>query len=46
VTYAISSKNFVSSAIEVAKGAVTGSTAEVNKLRHLEESELQQCKSY
>lgn len=45
ITYAISSKNFVSSAIEVAKGAVTGSTAEVNKLRHLEESEIQQWRS-
>ncbi|CZT14486.1 probable blue-light-inducible Bli-3 protein [Ramularia collo-cygni] len=45
ITYAISRKNFISSAIEVAKGAVTGESPQVNKLRHLEESELQQWRS-
>lgn len=45
ITYAISSKNLITSTIEVAKGVVTGETAAVNKLRHLEEAEIQQCKS-
>lgn len=45
ITYAVSRKNFISSAIEVAKGVVTGESPAVNKLRHLEEAELQQCKS-
>ncbi|KJX98034.1 hypothetical protein TI39_contig443g00012 [Zymoseptoria brevis] len=45
ITYAISSKNIVTSTIEVAKGALTGQTAQVNKLRHLDESELQQWRS-
>lgn len=45
ITYAVSRKNFISSTIEVAKGVVTGQSPQVNKLRHLEESELQQCKS-
>ncbi|CAD0107346.1 unnamed protein product [Aureobasidium uvarum] len=31
--------------VEFAKGVATGETAQVNKLRYLDESELQQCKS-
>jgi general stress protein 26 len=31
--------------VEFAKGVVTGEAAQVNKLRYLDESELQQCKS-
>lgn len=42
--YAISSKTAVGSLVEVAKGAITGEAAQVNKLRHLSEAELQQCK--
>lgn len=45
ITYAVSRKNFITSTIEVAKGIVTGESPAVNKLRHLEEAELQQCKS-
>jgi len=45
ITYAVSRKNFISSTIEVAKGVVTGQSPQVNKLRHLEESELQQWRS-
>ena len=44
VTYATASKNVVTSTIEVVKGAITGQTASVNKLRHLSESEIQQCR--
>jgi hypothetical protein len=43
--YAISQRTAIGSAIEVAKGAVTGEAANVNKLRHLSESDLQQCRS-
>lgn len=43
--YAISKKTMVGSAIEVAKGALTGEAASVNKLRHLSEGELQQWRS-
>lgn len=42
--YAISSKTAVGSLVEVAKGAITGEVAQVNKLRHLSESEIQQCR--
>ncbi|CAK1366976.1 unnamed protein product [Cercospora beticola] len=45
VTYATSAKNFVTSTIEVVKGAVTGETPSVNKLRHLSEQEVQQWRS-
>lgn len=45
VTYATASKNLLTSTIEVVKGAVTGETAAVNKLRHLSESEVQQWRS-
>ena len=43
-TYAINSKNMVSRAMEVAKGTVTGESAQVNKLRELSTDELKQCK--
>jgi len=43
--YAVSRKNMVSSAIEVAKGAVTGETPATNKLRYLSEQELEQVRS-
>ena len=43
--YAISRKNMVSSAIEVAKGVVTGETPATNKLRYLSEEELEQVRS-
>lgn len=45
VTYATSKKNFVTSTVEVVKGAVTGETPDVNKLRHLSEQEVQQWRS-
>jgi general stress protein 26 len=43
--YSISSKTLIGSAIEVAKGAITGETASVNKLRYLSEGELQQWRA-
>jgi hypothetical protein len=43
--YAISKKTMIGSAIEVAKGAITGEAASVNKLRHLSEGELQQWRA-
>lgn len=42
--YAISNRTAVGSLVEVAKGAITGETAQVNKLRHISESEVQQCR--
>ena len=44
-TYAVSSKNILGRGYEVAKGTVTGQAASVNKLRELNEDELQECKS-
>ncbi|KAI4789821.1 hypothetical protein E4T45_13303, partial [Aureobasidium sp. EXF-8846] len=35
----------IGNAVEFAKGVVTGETAQVNKLRYLDESELQQWRS-
>ncbi|KAF2722355.1 hypothetical protein K431DRAFT_284046 [Polychaeton citri CBS 116435] len=43
--YAISRRTAIGSAIEVAKGAVTGEAAQVNKLRHLSESEVSEWRS-
>ncbi|KAI1382683.1 uncharacterized protein F4822DRAFT_435359 [Hypoxylon trugodes] len=40
-TYSVSDKTFVGFAAEVAKGTVTGQTANVNKLREISESEIQ-----
>lgn len=42
--YAISRKNVFSAVVEVAKGVVTGETPQVNKLRHIDEQELQKGK--
>lgn len=42
--YAISNRTAVGSLVEVAKGAITGEAAQVNKLRHISESEIQQCR--
>ncbi|KAF2711633.1 hypothetical protein K504DRAFT_489474 [Pleomassaria siparia CBS 279.74] len=43
--YATSKKTAVGSAIEVAKGVVTGEAADVNKLRKISEEEVQQWKA-
>jgi general stress protein 26 len=43
--YATSKKTAVGSAIEVAKGVITGETANVNKLRKISEEEVQQWRS-
>jgi len=43
--YAISKKTIVGSAFEVAKGAVTGEAAGVNKLRYLSQEDLQQWRA-
>ncbi|QDS78029.1 BLI-3 blue-light-inducible Bli-3 protein [Venturia effusa] len=43
--YAISHKTSVGSLVEVAKGAITGEAAQVNKLRHISESEIQQWRA-
>ena len=43
--YAVSRKNMISSAFEVAKGAVTGETPATNKLRYLTEAELDQVRT-
>ncbi|TKX21527.1 bli-3-like protein 1 [Elsinoe australis] len=40
--YAIARRTAVGGAVEFAKGVVTGSAPSVNKLRHLDENELQQ----
>ncbi|RMX73663.1 hypothetical protein D0869_13376 [Hortaea werneckii] len=39
--YAVSRRTAIGGAIEVAKGVLTGEAAQVNKLRHLDEQELQ-----
>lgn len=44
IQYAVSRKTIIGSAIEVAKGIVTGEAPQVNKLRHLDEQELQQAR--
>lgn len=43
--YAISQATSIGQAVEVVKGVVTGSAPNVNKLRHLSESELSQWRS-
>lgn len=40
--YAISRRTVIGGAIELAKGVITGEAPQVNKLRHISESELQQ----
>lgn len=44
-TYALAVGTSLGRGIEIIKGAVTGQTAEVNKLRELTEKELDECKS-
>jgi hypothetical protein len=44
-TYAITDKTLIGRVVEVAKGTVTGETASVNKLREINESEVQQWRS-
>jgi len=45
IQYAVSRSTQIGSTIEVVKGMVTGQAPQVNKLRHLDESELQQWRS-
>jgi general stress protein 26 len=42
--YAISKRTTVGGLVELAKGVATGEAPDVNKLRHLSEAEVQQCK--
>ena len=42
--YATSKRTSIGSFVEFAKGVATGEAPSVNKLRYLEESELEQCK--
>lgn len=42
-TYAIVSQNIIGRGIEIAKGIVTGSAPNVNKLREIGEEELEEC---
>lgn len=46
IQYATSRKGVIGSAIEFAKGVASGEPPAVNKLRYLNEEELQQCKSF
>lgn len=43
--YAVSRRTTVGGLLEVAKGALTGDVAQVMKLRHLSEGELERCRS-
>jgi hypothetical protein len=43
--YAVSKRTQIGGFIELAKGVATGSSPNVNKLRHLSEAEVQQWKS-
>ena len=42
-TYAITDRTFIGRAIDIGKGAVTGESPKVNKLREISEDELKQC---
>lgn len=44
-TYALSTGTMISRGYEIVKGAVTGDTAQVNKLREISEQEIQQYRS-
>lgn len=44
-TYSISNSTMLGFAVEVAKGAITGQPANVNKLREITESEISQWRS-
>ena len=43
-TYALVNRSAVARGYEIAKGALTGEVASVNKLRELTEQEITQCK--
>ena len=45
-TYAIVNQGIIGRGIEFAKGVVTGSAPNVNKLREINEEELEQCEFY
>jgi general stress protein 26 len=42
--YAVSRRTLIGDAVQLAKGIVSGDAAQVNKLRHISESEIQQYK--
>lgn len=46
ITYAINHKSSIARGVEVAKGAVTGNAASVNKLREITPEEIEKCRSY
>lgn len=43
-TYAIAEGTFMGRGLDIAKGAITGQSPKVNKLREITEEELTQCK--
>jgi hypothetical protein len=43
--YAVSRKNILTSAVEIAKGVVTGEVPQTSKMRYLSESELEKVRS-
>lgn len=45
-SYAVSGKTAIGAAVDVVKGAVTGETPAINKLRHVSEAEALACKYY
>jgi len=45
-TYAIATSTMLGRGLEVAKGALTGSAAQVNKLREISEKEIEQCEHF
>ena len=45
-TYAITTGNVVGRGLEIAKGAVTGESPKVNKLREISEEEINECKYF
>lgn len=45
-TYALATGTSLGRGADIIKGAITGSTPKVNKLRELTEQELDQCESY
>jgi general stress protein 26 len=45
IQYATSRRSAIGGAVELVKSYATGETAQVNKLRHISEQELQQCES-
>jgi hypothetical protein len=45
VQYAVSNRTQIGGLVELAKGVATGSSPNVNKLRHISEAEIQQWKS-